>query len=186
MTFELRAIALGAAAIAILTSCSSVQVIKVTGNTQPEGIPFYLPRPYVQVFEPFVIGSKAYLVSGKLSPNGKYLLSTTRPTSSDGAPQVRPRKGRATPSAREHHPQGGLAASGTRPVGRGPGRDRDPHTTDPAGGAGFCGFLRRRRIGANGLSVQRHVQRVGDEHDIALPAHTGPALLRCGLDAGLR
>ncbi len=60
---------------AAVTSCSSVSIIKVTDATQqPEGIPFYLPRPYVQVFEPFVIGSKAYLVSGKLSPDGKYLL----------------------------------------------------------------------------------------------------------------
>lgn len=59
---------------AVLASCSSVHVIKVTNETQPEGIPFYLPRPYVQVFEPFVIGSKAYLVSGRLSPDGKYLL----------------------------------------------------------------------------------------------------------------
>lgn len=58
-----------------MSSCSSVQVFKVAeGTTQPEGIPFYLPRPYVQVFEPFVVGSKAYLVSGKLSPDGKYLL----------------------------------------------------------------------------------------------------------------
>lgn len=84
MTFKLRAIALAAAAIAVLTSCSSVQVIKVTGNTQPEGIPFYLPRPYVQVFEPFVIGSKAYLVSGKLSPDGKYLLIDNSTDQLDG------------------------------------------------------------------------------------------------------
>lgn len=63
------------AASILVSSCSSVQVLKVAdGTTQPEGIPFYLPRPYVQVFEPFVVGSKAYLVSGKLSPDGKYLL----------------------------------------------------------------------------------------------------------------
>jgi len=62
--------------LAALASCSSVKVIRVTGTEQPEGIPFYLPRPYVQVFEPFVIGSKAYLVSGVLSSDGKYLLIT--------------------------------------------------------------------------------------------------------------
>ncbi len=75
MTLGLRQFSVAVAAIAGLTSCSSVQIIKVTdAQPQPEGIPFYLPRPYVQVFEPFVIGSKAYLVSGKLSPDGKYLL----------------------------------------------------------------------------------------------------------------
>lgn len=58
-----------------LASCASVSILKVTeGTQQPEGIPFYLPRPYVQVYEPFVIGSKAYLVSGKLSPDGGYLI----------------------------------------------------------------------------------------------------------------
>lgn len=69
-----------------LASCSSVSILKVTGDSQPEGIPFYLPRPYVQVFEPFVIGSKAYLVSGKLSPDGKYLLidNVTDQSSLDG------------------------------------------------------------------------------------------------------
>ncbi len=58
-----------------LAGCASVNVIRVkSGDVQPEGIPFYMPRPYVQVFEPFVIGSKAYLVAGKLSSDGKYLL----------------------------------------------------------------------------------------------------------------
>jgi len=58
----------------LITGCSSVKVLKVGDGPQPEGIPFYLPRPYVQVFEPFVIGSKAYLVSGRVSDDGKYLL----------------------------------------------------------------------------------------------------------------
>lgn len=67
--------ALLAVSVLALASCASVSVLKVTeGAQQPEGIPFYLPRPYVQVYEPFVIGSKAYLVSGKLSQDGKYLL----------------------------------------------------------------------------------------------------------------
>lgn len=60
--------------IGLVTACSSVRILKVNGAPEPEGIPFYLPRPYVQVFEPFVIGSTAYLVSGKLSPDGQYLL----------------------------------------------------------------------------------------------------------------
>ena len=81
MRRRLSSLVLRLVAAATLASCASVNVVKVTGDTQPDGIPFYLPRPYVQVFEPFVIGSKAYLVSGKLSPDGKYLLidNTTDP-----------------------------------------------------------------------------------------------------------
>lgn len=60
--------------IGLVVGCSSVKVLKVGEGPQPEGIPFYMPRPYVQVFEPFVIGSKAYLVSGRVSDDGKYLL----------------------------------------------------------------------------------------------------------------
>ena len=62
------------AVMGLSAGCSSVKVLKVGEGPQPEGIPFYLPRPYVQVFEPFVIGSKAYLVSGRVSDDGKYLL----------------------------------------------------------------------------------------------------------------
>lgn len=58
----------------LLASCASVKIIKVTGAPEPEGFPFYLPRAYVQVYEPFVINSKVYLVAGSLSPDGNYLL----------------------------------------------------------------------------------------------------------------
>jgi len=58
----------------VATGCATVKVLKVGDAPQPEGIPFYLPRPYVQVFEPFVVGSKVYLVSGRVSQDGKYLL----------------------------------------------------------------------------------------------------------------
>ena len=75
MLERVRPFLLPVAAAASLASCASVHVIKVSDDApQPEGIPFYLPRPYVQVYEPFVIGAKAYLVSGMLSPDGKYLL----------------------------------------------------------------------------------------------------------------
>lgn len=60
--------------VALVAGCASVHVMKVNDGDRLEGIPFYLPRPYVQVFEPFVIGSKAYLVSGRVSDDGKYLL----------------------------------------------------------------------------------------------------------------
>jgi hypothetical protein len=69
-----RPIASAAALALALSGCASVHIVKVTGDPQPEGIPFYLPRPYVQVFEPFVIGSQAWLVSGDVSPDGQYLL----------------------------------------------------------------------------------------------------------------
>lgn len=62
-------------ALIVLAGCASVKVIKVNeGQPQPEGIPFYLPRPYVQVYEPFVISSKVFLSVGQLTPDGQYLL----------------------------------------------------------------------------------------------------------------
>ena len=75
MRRRLHTYLLAAAGLLGLAACSSVKILRVNDPaTQPEGIPFYLPRPYVQVYEPFVIGSKAYLVSGTLSLDGKYLL----------------------------------------------------------------------------------------------------------------
>lgn len=62
-------------ALLVLAGCASVKVIKVNeGQPQPEGIPFYLPRPYVQVYEPFVVSSKVFLSVGQLTPDGQYLL----------------------------------------------------------------------------------------------------------------
>lgn len=64
-----------ACAILALAGCASVKVLRVIdGQPQPEGIPFYLPRPYVQVYEPFVISSQVYLAAGRLAPDGQYLL----------------------------------------------------------------------------------------------------------------
>lgn len=61
-------------AIAATSGCASVHVYKVVeGKDQPEGIPFYLPRPYVQVYEPFVVASDVFLAAGQVSPDGKYL-----------------------------------------------------------------------------------------------------------------
>jgi hypothetical protein len=65
------------AAALCLAGCAGVKVMKVQvapGDKEPEGIPFYLPRAYVQVYEPFVIGSKAYLATGQVTPDGQFLL----------------------------------------------------------------------------------------------------------------
>ncbi len=75
MRSRVHAHLLATVGLLFLGACSSVKIVRVNDQaTQPEGIPFFLPRPYVQVFEPFVIGSKAYLVSGTVSPDGKFLL----------------------------------------------------------------------------------------------------------------
>lgn len=63
-----------AAVLLALTGCASVNVLKVGADDTREGVPFYLPRPYVSVFEPFVVGATAYVVNGQLSPDGQYLL----------------------------------------------------------------------------------------------------------------
>lgn len=69
-------------------SCASVTVRKVPTPTQyvrwtdrmqrdadrMEGIRFYLPRPFVNVFESFPVRTDIYLASGTVSPDGKHVL----------------------------------------------------------------------------------------------------------------
>jgi hypothetical protein len=70
-----------------LSACSTVGVYKASSDgfvpsnkNREDGFPFYLPRPYVQVYEPFVISSDAYLAVGRVSADGKYLLIENLPT----------------------------------------------------------------------------------------------------------
>ena len=120
-----------------LAGCSSVSILKVTGDTQPEGIPFYLPRPYVQVFEPFVIGSKAYLVSGKLSPDGKYLLidNVTDQNSLDGLFRSDLTQERATKVPVNVIRKAGAAPSTSRLTGGAQGGTETPAVAAPAASA---------------------------------------------------
>lgn len=75
-----------ATCIAALGGCASVHIYKAstTGlapdGSRDDGIPFYLPRPYVQVYEPFVVKSDAYLVTGRVSDDGQFLLLENVPT----------------------------------------------------------------------------------------------------------
>jgi len=68
------------AACAVLASCASVEVNKVdsaTGRVVADAAPglrFYLPRPYVSVFEPFIVSSEVYLASGEMSPDSNFVL----------------------------------------------------------------------------------------------------------------
>ncbi|MCH8045718.1 MAG: hypothetical protein IID44_18560 [Planctomycetes bacterium] len=75
-------------AIVVQAGCARVTVKKVPTPTQyghwsdrmqrkadkMEGIRFYLPRPFVQVRQSFPIRTENYLVSGKVSPDGKYVI----------------------------------------------------------------------------------------------------------------
>ena len=72
-------IALG---LALLSGCASVKIQKIdaSGNASgPEGMRFYLPRPYVSVYEPFIVSAKSYLVRGQLSGDGNYVLINDTP-----------------------------------------------------------------------------------------------------------
>lgn len=77
--------ALAVVAIAGMAGCASVSVQKVdpvTGKVYEgaaEGLRFYLPRPYVSVFEPFIVGSEVYLASGEMSPDSQFVLLTDVP-----------------------------------------------------------------------------------------------------------
>lgn len=79
-----RPLALLAAAL-LLAGCAQVLVNKVdraTGQVVPnsaEGLRFYLPRPYVSVFEPFIVASEVYLARGEMSPDSAHVLLTEVP-----------------------------------------------------------------------------------------------------------
>ena len=66
------------------TSCASVEIRKIGSDgevTGPEGMRFYMPRPYVAVNEPFIVGGEAYLVGGEITPDGQYvLINDVQPT----------------------------------------------------------------------------------------------------------
>lgn len=68
-----------------LAGCASVSVFKIDTKTgkvaegTPEGLRYYLPRPYVSVFEPFIVSSEVYVADGEMSPDSKYLLLTQVP-----------------------------------------------------------------------------------------------------------
>lgn len=73
---------------AAISGCASVKVSKLDANSAKvpgaaEGIRFYLPRPYVSVFEPFIIASESYLTRGELSLDGNYVLLTQVPPGLD-------------------------------------------------------------------------------------------------------
>src|ERR1041385_4217845 len=89
---KLFAFTLGAC---LLCSCASVKIEKVTedgkGVEGPSGLRYYLPRPYVSVYEPFVLTAEPYLVNGRVTADGKYVwiedwpdaLKSIVPTRSD-------------------------------------------------------------------------------------------------------
>ena len=78
---------LAAASILVFAGCASVKVYKVNVDAQGremvdksvEGIPYYMPRPWVEVYEPFVVDTSPYFVTAQLTPDGKYLRLASLP-----------------------------------------------------------------------------------------------------------
>ncbi len=78
------------AAAIILTSCSSVEIIKVPSKAQYaqnewdeekqikadniKGNRYYMPRPFISVYEPFVVSSKVFFLNGVVTADGKYIV----------------------------------------------------------------------------------------------------------------
>lgn len=68
-----------------LAGCASVKVLKLDPKTgevitgAAEGLRFYLPRPYVSVYEPFIVASEVFLARGELSPDSTHVLLTQVP-----------------------------------------------------------------------------------------------------------
>jgi hypothetical protein len=70
--------------VLVLVGCASVHVNKLNAagkldKDAPEGMRFYMPRPYVAVNEPFVIASSVFLAAGEMSPDGSFVLLTEVP-----------------------------------------------------------------------------------------------------------
>lgn len=79
-----------AAVITVAAGCASVTVRKVPTPTQyihwtddmqreadeMQGFRFYLPRPFVNVFESFPVRTDIYFAQGVISPDGAYVLVT--------------------------------------------------------------------------------------------------------------
>lgn len=71
----------------IATGCASVKVYKVVTNPDGtekidkhvEGIPYYVPRPWLEVYDPFVVSAKPYFINAQLTPDGKYLQLASLP-----------------------------------------------------------------------------------------------------------
>ena len=117
--------------VALGPGCASVKIMKVKSD-DAEGIPFYLPRPYVTVFEPFVIGSSAYLVGGQLSPDGQYLLIDNVKLDSAGHFKLEKGESMAVPSRlvrRAVTPSQQPKLDGTQ------GKEEAPESTTPKPGA---------------------------------------------------
>lgn len=79
------------AATTLPTGCASVSVRKVPASSQYlawsdqrqeqadalEGVRFYMPRPYVRVKEPFLIGADVYLAQAVVSADGQTAMVTS-------------------------------------------------------------------------------------------------------------
>lgn len=79
---------MGTLACTLALACARVEIRKVPTPTQygawsdelqkeadsMEGVRFYLPRPFVNVFESFPVSTDVYLVPGTVSPDGKYVV----------------------------------------------------------------------------------------------------------------
>jgi hypothetical protein len=69
-------------------SCASVRVYRLESegggkekvDESVEGIPYYMPRPYLEVYDPFVVDAKPYFVKARLTSDGKYLQLESLPS----------------------------------------------------------------------------------------------------------
>lgn len=88
MNISLRRCGIMAACALVLSGCANVKVHKVPTPTQyqtwsdelqakadtMEGFRFYLPRPFINVFESFPVHADVYVIEGVLSPDGKFVF----------------------------------------------------------------------------------------------------------------
>lgn len=70
-----------ACAAGLIAGCANLDPRLVTGreSVPPEGLRFYMTRPFVVVHRPFPIEARAYLVSGTISADGRFVQLTGLP-----------------------------------------------------------------------------------------------------------
>lgn len=76
-------ISLLAVAATFAVACAGVEIKRIDATGQasgPDGMRYYMPRPYVSVNEPFVVWAKTYAVRGELTVDGNYVSISDIPT----------------------------------------------------------------------------------------------------------
>jgi len=148
-------VALGLLTWGTCGGCASVSVRKVPSPAQykdwnddlqkqadaMEGVRFYLPRPWVNVFESFPIATDVYLASGMVSPDGRYVIVTQIVPATSAAELETPKGGKIPnltvpsdwifPAQRDAEARDGQGVPRSEPEPQGDGKEPEQPVEQP-------------------------------------------------------